>query len=130
MTVRRILFGMMITLFTDAAIASSHTGSIEKIKMTADSLTFECRMPSEGGDHVHRIEVNRQTQTLRFRLHNGVEIGGPAVATRVPSKAETYYYMTNGYYPFRYRFSITVMDNGTSASFQMVEGARVINCVP
>ena len=124
------LLGLAFLVFSPAALAANSisSGLISHEVTEDDKVSFECSLNVNGKVLTHRVEVQKSSQQLQIHLHDGVEIKGAAIATRVPNVNKTYYYLTNGFEPFQYKFTVALDDDGSAASFQLVANARILNC--
>ena len=123
-------FGLAFLLFSPSVFAA--TTNVQGLiinEVTADeSLSFDCKLTVNNEVQTHHIDVNKNLQQLAIRLHDGVEIKGAAVSTRVPNLKKTFYYFSNGYEPYHYNFTVSVNDDGSAASFQLAANARTLDC--
>jgi hypothetical protein len=122
--------GLALMLFSPSIFAASTNvhGLIANEIATGDSVSFDCSLNAGGAIHTHHIEVNKDSQQLAIRMNDGVEFKAAAVATRFPNLKKTFYYFSNGNEPRHYDFTVSINDDGSAATFQMVANALIFDC--
>lgn len=78
--------------------------------------------------HDYRLSLDRASRELKITLPKGHKVRGYAAEVVSADEKEAQYFMTNGFWPYHFRFTLQLKNEGNWARLTLVEGAREIVC--
>ena len=126
---------MRLALFLGAwAMAASAQGivkgKLDEIGMDRDGRKiYRCLLVTPTTTRTITVGIQPATQAMEIDLgRDEFQISGFAARSFDPKKRDAHYYLTNGFYPYHYRFTLSLFDDGKKARFMLVEDANQFVC--